>query len=123
MKKTLLLLSFACFLLVGNQLSFAQSQLEQEKTVVKSADDSAKKNALKVINLLEREAKLDAKQKTKVYDIFVGVNKKMKGIEAIEDATERKAKEAKIQNYINQKLQMVLTEKQYALYSKKMTAE
>ncbi|MCK8480809.1 hypothetical protein [Psychroserpens algicola] len=123
MKKQLLILSFACFLFAGNKLSFAQSQMETQKHAIKNADDSVKKNAQKVINLLEREAKLDAAQKNKIYDIFVGVDKKMQGIDAIEDTSERKAKKEKMQAYIDQKLQQVLTKEQYALYTKKMAAK
>lgn len=107
----------------GSQLSFAQSTIEQQKTTIKNADDSVKKNAQKVINALERGAKLDATQKNKVYDIFLAVDKKMKGIEAIEDASERKAKQTKLQDYVNQKLQQVLSKEQYELYMKKLSGK
>lgn len=123
MKKQLLLLSFACFLFAGSQLSFAQSTIEQEKTALESADASVKKNAQKVINALERSTKLDATQKNKIYDIFVAVDKKMKGIDAIEDSAERKAKQSKMQDYINQKLQQVLTKEQYDMYIKKLSGK
>lgn len=123
MKKLLSILCFACFMFAGSQLSFAQSTIEQQKTTIKNADDSVKKNAQKVINALERGAKLDATQKNKVYDIFLAVDKKMKGIEAIEDASERKAKQTKLQDYVNQKLQQVLSKEQYELYMKKLSGK
>jgi len=122
MKKQLLILSLACFLCAGSQLSFAQTKTAKQTTAITNADESVKKNAQKVINLLEREAKLDASQKNKIYDIYSAVDKKMKGIAAIEDASEREAKEAKMQMYINKKLQDVFTKAQYTLYTKKMTA-
>lgn len=123
MKKQLLLLSFACFLFAGSQLSFAQSTIEEQKTAIESADASVKKNAQKVIDALERSTKLDAAQKNKIYDIFVAVDKKMKGVDAIEDSAERKAKQSKMQDYINQKLQQVLTKEQYEMYMKKLSGK
>lgn len=123
MKKHLLITAFAFFLITGSQMSFAQTTLENQKVAVENAGSSVKKNAQKVINLLEREAKLDADQKTKVYDIFVAVDKKLKAIDTIEDAEEKKQKQTKMQAYINQKLQQVLTQEQYKLYlSKTATA-
>ncbi len=116
MKKHLLIAAFAFFLIGGSQMSFAQTKLENQKVAIENADSSVKKNAQKVINLLEREAKLDADQKTKVYDIFVAVDKKLKAIDTIEDAAEKKQKQTKMQAYINQKLQQVLTQEQYKLY-------
>ncbi|WP_460219865.1 hypothetical protein [Psychroserpens sp. MEBiC05023] len=92
---------------------------QQEMTAHK-IESSPKENAQKVINALEREAKLDASQKNKVLDIFVAVEKKMKGISAIENTEERSKKKAKMQEYINSKLKMVLTPDQYELYTKKM---
>lgn len=104
-------------------MSFAQTQLETQNAAIENADASVKKNALKVINLLEREAKLDADQKTKVYDIFVAVDKKLRAIESIKDSEEQNQKKTKMQAYINQKLQQVLTQEQYKLYlSKTATA-
>ena len=122
MKKSLLLLLFACFLFAGSQSTFAQSKLEQQKLTVKNADDSAKKEALKVINLLEREAKLDDTQKNNIYEIFVGVSKKKKNILGISDSAEQKAKLTKLQEYTNEQLQKTLTSEQFALYTKKMKA-
>lgn len=116
MKKHLLITAFAFFLVAGSQTAIAQTKLEKQKVAIENADSSVKKNAQKVINLLEREAKLDADQKTKVYDIFVAVDKKLRAIETIEDAGEKKQKQTKMQAYINQKLQQVLTQEQYKLY-------
>lgn len=122
MKKLTLILSFACFLIAGSQLSFAQTIVSQSQTAISDADASVKKNAQKVINMLERDAKLEASQKEKIYDVFVAVNKKMKGIEAIEDASEKASKKAKMQTYIDQKMKQILTKDQYTIYSKKMAA-
>lgn len=123
MKKHLLISAFAFLLIGGSQMLYAQTKLENQKVAIENADSSVKKNAQKVINLLEREAKLDADQKTKVYDIFVAVDKKLKAIDLIEDAQEKKKKQTKMQAYINQKLQQVLTQEQYKLYlSKTATA-
>ncbi|SDR65947.1 hypothetical protein SAMN04515667_0070 [Formosa sp. Hel1_31_208] len=119
MKKQLLLLSFACFLFAGSQFSFAQSKMEKQKVAIENADSSVKKNAEKVINLLKRHTKLDEKQKTKIYDIFVAVDKKMKAIETIENTEERQAKQSKMQVYINSKLQQVLSPEQYKVYIEK----
>ena len=123
MKKQLLLLCFACFLFAGSQLSFAQAKVKSESTTVNNADSAAKKRALQVINLLERDAKLDATQREKVYDVFAAVSKKMKGIASIEDASERQNKKAKMRAYVDKKLQQILTPKQYGIYKKKTAAK
>lgn len=101
-------------------MSFAQTKVEQQKLSVKNTASSVKKNAEKVINMLERSTKLNATQKTRIYDIFVAVEKKMDGINSIKDPAEKKAKKGKLQTYINQKLQHVLTNEQYDLYLKKI---
>ena len=119
MKKTLLLLTFACFLCAGNQLSFAQTTADQESLYAATAQSTPKENANKVINLLARSTKLNAEQKQKVLNVFESVDKKLKNIDALEDQSIKQAKQAKMQAYINQKLQQILTEEQYALYLKK----
>ncbi|WP_298900192.1 hypothetical protein [uncultured Psychroserpens sp.] len=123
MKKQLLLLCFACFLFAGSQLSFAQTTIKKQNTAVSNADYSAEKSVQKLTNLLEREAKLDATQKEKLYDVFAAVEKKIKGIASIEDATERQAKKKKIRAYIDQKIKQVLTPAQYEIYKKKTAAK
>ncbi|MCD2260673.1 hypothetical protein [Psychroserpens luteolus] len=123
MKKQLLLLCFACFLFAGSQLSFAQTTTKKQNTVITNSDYSAEKSAQKVINLLEREAKLDATQKEKLHDVFTAVEKKMNGIASIEDATERQAKKKKMRAYIDKKLQQIFTPAQYDIYKKKTAAK
>ncbi|WP_299274000.1 hypothetical protein [uncultured Psychroserpens sp.] len=123
MKKQLLLLCFACFLFAGSQLSFAQTTIKKQNTAVSNADYSAEKSVQTLTNLLEREAKLDATQKEKLYDVFAAVEKKIKGIASIEDATERQAKKKKIRAYIDQKIKQVLTPAQYEIYKKKTAAK
>lgn len=116
MKKHLLILAAGLFLALGSQTTYAQTKLETKSAKAQQLESSAKKKAQNVINLLEREAKLDADQKTKVFDIFMAVDKKLNMIESIEDAEEKKLKQAKMQAYINQKLQQVMTQEQYKLY-------
>ncbi|WP_298755151.1 hypothetical protein [uncultured Psychroserpens sp.] len=123
MKKQLLLLCFACFLFAGSQLSFAQTTTKKQNTAITNSDYSAEKSAQKVINLLEREAKLDATQKEKLHDVFTAVEKKMNGIASIEDATERQAKKKKMRAYIDKKLQQIFTPAQYDIYKKKTAAK
>ncbi|WP_298897441.1 hypothetical protein [uncultured Psychroserpens sp.] len=123
MKKQLLLLCFACFLFAGSQLSFAQTTTKKQNTAITNSDYSAEKSAQKVINLLEREAKLDATQKEKLHDVFTAVEKKMNGIASIEDATERQTKKKKMRAYIDKKLQQIFTPAQYDIYKKKTAAK
>ncbi|MDG5489958.1 hypothetical protein [Psychroserpens sp. SPM9] len=122
MKKSLLLLTFACFLFAGNQLSFAQKAVSKDNTTIKNTNDAAKNDALKVINLLKRETKVSSDQKNEIYEVFVVVNKKKSAIENITDAAEQKAKLTKLHEFTNEQLQKVLTSEQFALYTKKMTA-
>ncbi|MGC1472471.1 MAG: hypothetical protein WA775_07765 [Psychroserpens sp.] len=123
MKKQIVLLSFACLLFAGSQLSFAQSKMKQESAVAKTTVSVANQKALDVINLLERSNKLDAQQKSQVNDVFASVERKSKGIDAIEDVAERQAKRETLQAYVNKKLQAILTADQYSAYIKKMTAK
>ncbi|MBR9913870.1 MAG: hypothetical protein GYB32_03430 [Algicola sp.] len=123
MKKQLLLLTFACFLFAGTQISFAQAKSKSQIESVNNDASSAKKNADKVIQMLERSAKLDAKQKAQVYDIYNAVDKKMQGIDAVKDPAERALKKEKMQNYINSKLKQVLSSEQYEIYMKKVSAK
>ena len=119
MKKHLLITAFAFFLFAGSQTTLAQTKLETNGATAQTMEVSAKKNAQNVINMLEREAKLDADQKTKVYDLFYGLEKKFQMIDVIEDPEEKKLKQTKMQAYVNQKLQQVLSQEQYKLYLKK----
>jgi len=122
MKKILLLLTFVCFLFAGNQSVFAQSTIEKQKTVIKNADDSVKKEASKVIGMLERQAKVTNAQKNDIYEVFAVVAKKKKNIESIENKAQKKAKLTKLEAYLNERLSQVLTSEQFALYKKKMKA-
>lgn len=122
MKKSILVFTFACFLCAGSQLAVAQNGAQEEKNIIKAENDYAKKEALKVINILKRETKVEATQINKIYEVFVAVNKKKRNIESISDAAEKKAKLTKLQTYTNEQLEQVMTSEQFALYTKKMRA-
>ncbi|TXE17592.1 hypothetical protein ES692_08475 [Psychroserpens burtonensis] len=115
--KKILFLSVACLLFAGSQSSFAQteanSQLASSSTIMQ---DFAQKKTNQVVNILARTNKLEADQQKKIYSIFASAEKKMNGIEAIEDASKKNAKRAKMQDYINSKLKTVLTEQQFKTY-------
>jgi hypothetical protein len=115
--KKFLLLSVACFLFAGSQLSFAQtkadSQILSSSTTIQ---DFTKEKTNQIVNMLARTNKLEVDQQKKVYIIFASVEKKMNGIEAMEDASKKNAKRAKMQDYINSKLKTVLTEQQFKTY-------
>lgn len=116
MKKNILL-SVACLLLSGSQLSFAQTEVNSQ--IIPSSttmQDVAQEKTNQIVNILARTNKLEADQQKKVYSIFASAEKKMSGIEAMEDASKKNAKRAKMQGYINSKLKTVLTEQQFKTY-------
>ncbi|MFT4611334.1 MAG: hypothetical protein ACJA1H_000626 [Glaciecola sp.] len=117
--KKLLLLSVACFLFAGSQLSYAQTKADSQSLSTNAiVQNSAKEKTNEIVNMLARTNKLDAAQQKKIYNIFASVDKKMKGVEAIKDSNVRSAKKAKMQEYINEKLKKVLTDVQYKEYLK-----
>jgi enoyl-[acyl-carrier-protein] reductase (NADH) len=117
--KKLLLLSVACFLFAGIQMSYAQTTSDSQSLIANTTvQNSAKEKTNDIVNMFERTKKLDADQKEKIYDIFVSVDKKIKGVDAITDSSMKSAKKAKLQDYINKKLEKVLTEAQYKEYLK-----
>tara|TARA_B100000809_G_scaffold263675_1_gene317521 strand:+ start:4567 stop:4935 length:369 start_codon:yes stop_codon:yes gene_type:complete len=117
--KKLLLLSVACFLFAGSQLSYAQTKADSQSLSANTiVQNSAKEKTNGIVNMLARTNKLDAEQQKKIYEIFASVDKKMKGVEAIKDSNVKSAKKAKMQEYINGKLQKVLTDVQYKEYLK-----
>lgn len=121
--KKILLLNLVCLLFAGSQLSFAQNKANLQTTTTSSVVQmTPKEKTNKIANLLERTDKLDADQKQKVFDIFVSVDKKMKGIDAIADDSQKIEKRAKMLTYINTKLKAVLTTSQYDTYLKNTAA-
>ncbi|MEM5565993.1 hypothetical protein WNY78_12800 [Psychroserpens sp. AS72] len=119
--KKLLILSVACFLFAGSQLSFAQSKADSPAlTTSTTIKESAKEKTNEVVNMLLRTDKLDEAQQKKIYEIFSSVEKKMAGVESITDSSMKSAKKAKLQKYINEKLKNVLTDSQYQVYLKNM---
>ena len=121
--KKILLLSLVCFVFAGSQISFAQNEANfQTATTSSVAQMTPKEKTNKIVNLLERTNKLDADQKQKVFDIFASVDKKMKGIDAIADDSQKIEKRAKMLTYINTKLKAVLTTSQYDTYLKNTAA-
>nr|WP_321229880.1 hypothetical protein [uncultured Psychroserpens sp.] len=122
--KKLLILSVACFLFAGSQLSFAQTKT---KTPVVSSSatiqNSPKEKTMQIVNMLERTNKLNEGQKKDVYQIYFSLERKMKGVDAIKDASEKNAKRAKMNDYINSKLKDVLNEEQYKIYLKNTVAK
>ena len=121
--KKILLLNIACFLFAGSQLSFAQNKANLQTATTSSVVQVTPKEKTNIIaNLLERTDKLDADQKQKVLDIYASVDKKMKGIDAIADDSQKIEKRAKMLTYINTKLKAVLTTSQYDTYLKNTAA-
>ncbi|MFT5847449.1 hypothetical protein [Psychroserpens sp.] len=115
--KKILLLSVACLLFAGSQLSFAQTELNSQLAPSSTTmQDFAKEKTNQIVNILARTNKLEVGQQKKVYTLFASVEKKMNGIEAIEDASKKNAKRAKMQEYINSKLKNILTEQQFKTY-------
>nr|WP_321225266.1 hypothetical protein [uncultured Psychroserpens sp.] len=122
--KKLILLSVACFLFAGSQLSFAQTDAVLETTSAKTRVQTyPKKMTNQIVNMLERTNKLEAEQVKKVYSIFSSVERKVKGVEAIEDSTLKNEKRAKLQDYINGKLKNVLNAQQFEIYLKNTVAK
>jgi len=119
--KKILLLSVACLLFAGSQISFAQTKASSQ-TISNSAtvQDFAKEKTNDVVNMFLRTDKLNAEQQNKIYDIFSSVEKKVKGVEAITDSSLKSEKQAKMQQYINDQLKTVLTDTQYTAYLKNM---
>jgi hypothetical protein len=112
-----------CLLFAGSQLSFAQNKANLQTTTTSSVVQmTPKEKTNKIANLLERTDKLDADQKQKVFDIFASVDKKMKGIDAVADDSQKIEKRAKMLTYINTKLKAVLTTSQYDTYLKNTAA-
>ena len=121
--KKILLLNLVCLLFAGSQLSFAQNKANlQTATTSSVVQVTPKEKTNKIANLLERTDKLDADQKQKVLDIYASVDKKMKGIDAIADDSQKIEKRAKMLTYINTKLKAVLTTSQYDTYLKNTAA-
>jgi len=121
--KKILLLNLVCLLFAGSQLSFAQNKANLQTTTTSSVVQmTPKEKTNKIANLLERTDKLDADQKQKVFDIFASVDKKMKGIDAVADDSQKIEKRAKMLTYINTKLKAVLTTSQYDTYLKNTAA-
>lgn len=121
--KKILLLNLVCFLFAGSQISFAQNKANLQTATTSSVVQMTPKDKTnKIVNLLERTNKLDADQKQKVFDIFDSVDKKMKGIDAIADDSQKIEKRAKMLTYINTKLKAVLTTSQYDTYLKNTVA-
>jgi hypothetical protein len=73
--------------------------------------------------MLERTNKLDDSQKKDIYQIFYSLERKSKGVDTIKDASEKNAKRAKLNDYINSKLKDVLNEEQYKIYLKNTVAK
>jgi hypothetical protein len=122
--KRLLLLSIACFIFAGSQLSFAQTKADSQTLSPSTTIISTpKEKTNQIANMLERTNKLEAGQKEKIYEIFASMEKKMKGIEAVKDASSKNAKRAKMNEYINGKLKNVLTEEQFNIYLKNTVAK
>ena len=122
--KKLLLLSVACLLFAGSQLSFAQTKADSQTVSSNTTiQNFPKEKTNQIANMLERTNKLEADQKEKIYDIFASMEKKIKGIEAVKDASSKNAKRAKMNTYINSKLKNVLTEEQFKIYLKNTTAK
>ncbi|WP_047547985.1 hypothetical protein [Psychroserpens sp. Hel_I_66] len=117
MKKALLLLTFGCFLLLGNQSAIAQNTSGNMTLTANSSIKTPKEKTNDVVNMLARTNKLDATQKEKIYEIFSSADKKIKGIHAIEDSNKKITKMAKMQDYINEKIKTVLNDEQYSIYS------
>ena len=122
--KKIILLSVACFLFAGSQLSFAQTKADSQTLSSNTTiENSSKEKTNQIVNILARTNKLNADQIEKVYDIFVSMEKKNKGIESVKDASSKNAKRAKMNAYINSKLKNVLTEEQFKIYLKNTTAK
>nr|WP_321243658.1 hypothetical protein [uncultured Psychroserpens sp.] len=122
--KKFILLSVACFLFAGSQLSFAQTKADSQTVSSNTTiENSSKEKTNQIVNILARTNKLNADQIEKVYDIFVSMEKKIKGIESVKDASSKNAKRAKMNAYINSKLKNVLTEEQFKIYLKNTTAK
>jgi polyphosphate kinase len=122
--KKLILLSVACFLFAGSQLSFAQTKVDSQiQSSSSTIQNSPKEKTNQIANMLERTNKLDTNQKEKIYEIFTSMEKKMIGIEAVKDASSKNAKRAKMNAYINSKLKTVLTDEQFSIYLKNTSAK
>ncbi len=121
--KNILFLNLLCLFFIGSHISFAQNEANLQTTTARTVTQmTPKEKADKIANLLERTDKLDADQKQKVFDIFASVDKKMKGIDAIADDSQKIEKRAKMLSYINTKLKAVLTTSQYETYIKNTAA-
>ncbi|MEH6535421.1 MAG: hypothetical protein V7719_03435 [Psychroserpens sp.] len=122
--KKLLLLSVACFLFAGNQLSFAQTKTDSQTVSSNTTiQNSPKEKTNQIVNMLARTNKLEADQKEKIYNIFSSMERKMNGIDSVKDPADKAIKKEKMQTYINLKLKQVLSIEQYDIYIKKTSAK